>query len=85
MEQVNKLFTLENITKLALMAGFGYNIIVGIESIKADIKLMKQGTIYEVKSLQYQIDECCKNKNKRLTIFNQQQAILPNGINLEDE
>jgi hypothetical protein len=61
-----------------------YKVVTGIDDIKSDIALIKQGSVYEIKNLQYQLDElkdCCKDKQRHNQIvFNNREAILPHNI-----
>ncbi len=84
-----ELVTLENGVKLGVLATFGIAIMTFLSDIKQDIALLKQGSVYEVKSLQYQITElqdCCNGKRSRdkQLVFNNREAILPNGIDEND-
>lgn len=74
-----------------LMTGIvGYtNIIRYLDKIIERIALIEQGTPYEIKHLQYQLtelQECCNGKrnNQKQLVFNNREAILPNGIDEND-
>ncbi len=86
MAQAKEMLTLENSVKLAVLLGFFYNITTGIDSIKSDILLIKQGNIYEVQQLQYQITElkgCCDNRKTKQIVMNTHEAIMPSEIEYE--
>lgn len=89
MAQTTNFFTLENTVKLTVLSAFFVGIITYLTDIKQDIALIKQASVYEIKDLQYQINElkdCCKNKHsERNIVFNERMAILPNGIEIETE
>lgn len=81
-----EILTIENGIKYAMllltMSGFYYKQVSDIR----DITTQKH---YEIEHLQYQVTElkdCCNNKrNERRIVFNDHVAIVPNGIELQDE
>lgn len=79
------LLTLENVIKLTVLAGFFAGIFKYLGDIKQDIALIKQGSVYEIKNLQSQINElknyCDKKQNKsQQLVLNNYEAILPDRI-----
>lgn len=81
-----EILTVENGIKYAMLlftlAGFYYK-------QSSDIRELGTEKKYEIEHLQYQLTElkdCCNGRsNERRIVFNDQKAILPNGIELETE
>ena len=81
-----EILTIENGIKYAMllftMAGFYYK-------QTSDIRDLTTQKHYEVEHLQYQVTElkdCCNNKrSENRIVFNEHAAILPNGIEIENE
>ena len=88
MTETKQLITLENAVKLGTLSVFFLGVFTYLADIKQDIALIKQSSVYEVDKLQVQITElkdCCNEKQPKQLVFNEPKAILPNGINLENE
>jgi hypothetical protein len=81
-----EILTIENGIKYAMllftMAGFYYK-------QSSDIRDLNTQKHYEIEHVQYQLNElkdCCNGKrNEKRIVFNDQKAILPNGIEIENE
>ena len=56
--------------------------------MRTDIALIKQKIFYnnEINEVRISaLEDCCNEKQPKQLVFNQPKAILPNGINLENE
>ena len=79
------LLNLENVVKLGTLIVV---VLTNYFATKSDIRDLTTEKKFQIEHLQYQItqlNDCCNNKQNKQIVFNQSQAILPNGINLENE
>jgi hypothetical protein len=79
------LLNLENVVKLGTLIVV---VLTNYFATKSDIRDLTTEKRFEITHIQYQLDElkdCCNDKQNKQIVFNQSQAILPNGINLENE
>jgi hypothetical protein len=79
------LLNLENVVKLSTLIVV---VLTNYFATKSDIRDLTTEKKFQIEHLQYQITQlkdCCNNKQNKQVVFNQAQAILPNGINLENE
>lgn len=59
-----------------------------LSEMRTDLALIKQKIFYnnEINEVRISaLEDCCNEKRNKQIVFNQSQAILPNGINLENE
>jgi hypothetical protein len=80
-----QLLTLENAVKLGTLIVV---VLTNYFATKSDIRDLTTEKRFEITHIQYQLDElkdCCNERQPKQLVFNQSQAILPNGINLENE
>jgi hypothetical protein len=81
-----ELLTIENAIKLG---GLIIAFVLQYAAIKSDIRDLTTSKHYEHQALQYQITElkdCCNDKRRENRIvFNDHAAILPHGIEIENE
>lgn len=83
--QPKQLLNFENVVKLSTLIVV---VLTNYFATKSDIRDLTTEKKFQVEHLQYQITElndCCNNKQNKQVVFNQTQAILPNGINLEND
>lgn len=81
-----EILTIENGIKYAMllftMAGFYYK-------QTSDIRDLTTQKHYEIEHVQYQLNElkdCCNgHRNEKRIVLNERMAILPNGIEIENE
>lgn len=80
------LATLENGIKLG---GLIIAFVLQYAAIKSDLRDLNTQKHYEIEHLQYQLTElkdCCNGKNKEnMIVLNDHVAIVPNGIEIENE
>ena len=80
-----QLLNFENVVKLSTLIVV---VLTNYFATKSDIRDLTTEKKYQIEHLQYQItqlNDCCNNKRNKQIVFNQSQAILPNGINLEND
>jgi len=81
-----EILTIENGIKLG---GLIIAFVLQYAAIKSDIRELNTEKKYEIEHLQYQITElkdCCNDKhNERRIVFNDHAAILPHGVEIENE
>lgn len=79
------LLNLENVVKLGTLVVV---VLANYYATKSDIRDLTTEKRFEITHIQYQLDElkdCCNERQPKQIVFNQPKAILPNGINLENE
>lgn len=81
-----EILTIENGIKLG---GLIIAFVLQYAAIKSDIRDLNTEKKYQIEHLQYQVTElkdCCNNKrSERRIVFNDRAAILPHGIEIENE
>jgi len=81
-----EILTLENGIKLG---GLIIAFVLQYAAIKSDIRDLNTQKHYEVEHLQYQVTElkdCCNGRKRdNQIVFNDRAAILPHGIEIENE
>lgn len=79
-------FTIPKVIGVLTVATFIITAFNWASDIKTDIALIKQKIYYANDKLEYRISELeNKQKQSKELVFNQPEAILPNGINLEND
>jgi len=81
-----ELLSIENGIKLG---GLVIAFLLQYAAIKSDIRDLNTEKKYQIEHIQYQLTElkeCCNNRrNAPKLVFNDHKAILPNGIEIENE
>lgn len=80
--------TIVKIVGMLTILGSVFAVFNWASEVKTDLALIKQKLFYSNEKIEYRISEledCCNNKHNKQVVFNQTQAILPNGINLEND
>ena len=80
-----QLLNFENIIKLSTLIVV---VLTNYFATKSDIRDLTTEKKFQIEYLQYQITElkdCCNEKQPKQLVFNEPKAILPNGINLEND
>jgi hypothetical protein len=80
-----QLLNFENVVKLSTLIVV---VLTNYYATKSDIRDLTTEKRFEITHIQYQLDElkdCCNERQPKQIVFNQPKAILPNGINLENE
>ena len=79
-----QLLNFENIVKLSTLIVV---VLTNYYATKSDIRDLTTEKKFEITHIQYQLDElkdCCNDKQPKQIVINKHEAILPNGINLEN-